>query len=62
MREATVQVTAWNNGGATYGLEVHVSDRDRYFDRGWRNVVLELAGQGNAVGGTCVTLILARLL
>ena len=44
-----MQVTAWNNGGATYWLEVNVSDRDRYFDRGWKNVVLELAGQGNAV-------------
>jgi hypothetical protein len=44
-----VQVTAWNNGGVGYGLEIRASDRDRYFDRDWQNVVLELAGQGNTV-------------
>jgi hypothetical protein len=44
-----MQVTAWNNGGAGYGLEIRASDRDRFFDRHWRAVVLELSGQGQAV-------------
>jgi len=44
-----MQVTAWNNGGAGYGLEIDHSDRDRFFDRSWRNVILDLPGQGQAV-------------
>jgi len=39
--------TAWNNGahnssGSGYGLKVSIQDRDRYFQRDWSNVVLEL--------------------
>jgi hypothetical protein len=44
-----MQVTAWSNGGTGYGLEIRVSDRDRFFDRTWRNVILELPGQGQTV-------------
>jgi hypothetical protein len=43
-----MQVTAWNNGGSGYGLEILASDRDRFFDRNWREVVLDLSGQGQA--------------
>jgi hypothetical protein len=44
-----MQATAWSNGATGYGLEIRASDRDRFFDRNWRNVVLELSGQGPAV-------------
>lgn len=44
-----MQVTAWSNGGTGYGLEIRASDRDRFFDPNWRDVVLELSGQGQAV-------------
>ena len=42
-------VTAWNNGkhhvsGAGYGLKLHAPDRDRYFQRKWETVILELQG------------------
>ncbi len=42
-----MQVTAWRGG--TYGLKVQTSDRDRLFDRGWQDVILELQGQGQSV-------------
>ena len=40
-------VTAWNNGshhesGAGYGLKILVSDRDEFFDRNWKFILLEL--------------------
>lgn len=40
-------VTAWNNGqhhtgGTGYGLKLSVTDRDRYFKREWRTVLVEL--------------------
>lgn len=39
--------TAWNNGkhfesGAGYGLKVPVADRNRYFQREWQSITLEL--------------------
>jgi hypothetical protein len=39
--------TAWNNGshnssGSGYGFKVDVADRDRHFNRKWREVVVEL--------------------
>ncbi len=42
-------VTAWKSGkhcesGAGYGLKVAVEDRDEYFKREWKCVVLELEG------------------
>jgi hypothetical protein len=42
-------VKAWSNGGSGYGLEIEASDRDRFFDRNWRDVVLDLSGQGQAI-------------
>ena len=44
-----MQVTAWKNGvhsktGTSYGLTVHKSDRDDYFNRSWSVVYLELPG------------------
>ena len=46
--------TAWNNGehhrtGAGYGFEIDAADRDRYFDRRWTTVVIELPTDGGFV-------------
>lgn len=43
-------VTAWNNGsfhtsGAGYGLKIDITDRDRFFNREWESVMLELEGE-----------------
>lgn len=35
-------MTAWNNGGAGYGIKVNVNDRDRFFKKAWQSVTLEL--------------------
>ena len=40
-------VIAWNNGssapsGAGYGLKISLTDRDRYFRREWKTVILVL--------------------
>ena len=37
----------WNNGtynpsGAGYGIKIKQTDRDKYFNRDWMNVILEL--------------------
>lgn len=44
-----MQVTAWNNGGTGWGLEIQPCDRDRLFDRTWPNVVLDLWDYGQAI-------------
>ena len=47
-------VTAWKSGkhcesGAGYGLKVAVEDRDEYFKREWKYIVLELEGSSTLV-------------
>jgi len=47
-------VTAYNNGqhhtsGAGYGLRVDAKDRDKYFIRGWKQILLKLEGEGGEV-------------
>lgn len=47
-------VTGWNNGkrrpnGSGYGIKINAKDRDEYFKRDWGNVILELAGEANAI-------------
>jgi hypothetical protein len=42
-------VTAWHNGspattGAGYGVKVRREDRDRYFERSWKQVTLLRSG------------------
>ena len=42
-----MKVTAWNNGshhasGAGYGLKVAHTDRDRFFQKSWKSVVIVL--------------------
>jgi hypothetical protein len=34
-------VTAWNNGGASYGIKVKANDRNMFFKREWKTVTLE---------------------
>ena len=39
--------TAWNNGEhkksvAGYGLKIAASDRDKYFDKSWKTVIIHL--------------------
>jgi len=40
-------VTAWNNGkkyatGAGYGVKIKAEERDRFFKKSWKNVLLDL--------------------
>ena len=47
-------VTAWNNGsysksGAGYGVKLAADDRDRYFQRNWKTIELELEGYANVI-------------
>ena len=42
-----LKLTAWNNGkfhssGAGYGFKVSIQDRDRYFNRAWKEATLVL--------------------
>ena len=45
---------AWNNGshsksGVGYGLKIDVKDRDKYFQRDWKEIVLKLQGHPSPV-------------
>jgi len=45
-----MQVKGWNNGsfstsGVGYGIRISRQDRDKFFDRGWRKVVIGLEGE-----------------
>jgi hypothetical protein len=47
-------VTAWKNGtptpsGAGYGVKLAADDRDRYFQRDWDTIELELEGYAHVV-------------
>ena len=42
-------VTAWSNGnpshtGSGYGLKISEADRERFFDRSWHSVEIDLDG------------------
>ena len=37
---STFVATAWKGG--SYGLKVSIADRDRYFEKSWKSVFLEL--------------------
>ncbi len=46
--------TAWVNGtpsasGSGYGLKVPITDRDRYFDRSWDKVTIELPTESGSI-------------
>jgi hypothetical protein len=47
-----MRATAWSNGspsssGAGYGLKISREDRDRFFDRSWKEIFLQLPGQSS---------------
>ena len=47
-------VTAWNNSkhhanGAGYGLKLDSGDRDRFIQKAWNSLVLELDGHSTPV-------------
>jgi hypothetical protein len=46
-----MRVTGWSNGtpsttGSGYGLRTTPRDRDRWFDRAWTHITIELDGDG----------------
>ena len=46
-----MRARAWSNGGTTqsgagYGVRITPKDRDRFFERGWNTVNVELPGDG----------------
>ena len=61
MKQEDLIATAWNNGqpsatGTGYGLKISPSDRDRFFDRSWKTVRLNLMTAQNgrtAEGNVC---------
>jgi hypothetical protein len=40
-----MQATAWSNGGGTYGIRVGFSNRQKFFDRGWTGIEIEIDGE-----------------
>lgn len=47
-------VNAWSNGqhsqsGGGYGVKIKAADRDRYFEKEWKLVILELQGRHEPV-------------
>jgi hypothetical protein len=40
-----MDATAWNNGGGTYGIRVGFPNRERFFDRSWTAVEIEIDGE-----------------
>ena len=44
----------WNNGhhhasGASYGIKITLQDREKFFDRSWRTVILHLDGYSRPI-------------
>lgn len=42
--------TVWNNGnhnssGSGYGIKIQQIDRDQYFNKNWKNIILELGNE-----------------
>lgn len=71
-KDQSMIVTAWSNGspsktGAGYGIKLKAADRDRFFDKTWKFVVLEMSGSSTSIqvnvakpsfwGNTCRELI-----
>ena len=51
MKRKSFVVTAWNDGrwsptGGGYGLKVPIEDRNRFFKKTWRTVILRLESGG----------------
>ncbi|SHI04617.1 hypothetical protein [Desulfofustis glycolicus] len=39
-----MKVTAWNDGKKTYGIRVGIRNRDRFFNKSWRNIEVDIEG------------------
>ena len=37
--------TAWNNGGAQYGIRVGKTNRSKYFNNSWKVIEVEIEGR-----------------
>jgi hypothetical protein len=37
-------VTVWNNGSTGYGVKIAMRDREQFFRKEWKSVILELEG------------------
>lgn len=47
-------VKAWNNGahhpdGNGYGIKISIQDRDKFFQRNWKTILVDLEGEKNPV-------------
>jgi len=47
-------VTGWNNGdhlksGAGYGVKLKTGDRDRFFERNWETIIIEMEGSSDFI-------------
>lgn len=42
-----MRTSAWHNGSGTYGISVGKANRDRYFDRGWETIEVEIEGEAH---------------
>lgn len=40
-----MRVSAWNDGGNGYGINIDRLNRDRYFSRSWTGIKVEIDGQ-----------------
>ena len=40
-----MEVSAWTNGGGTYGIRVGFPNRDEFFDKGWAEIEVEIDGR-----------------
>jgi hypothetical protein len=40
-----MQASAWHNGSGTYGISIGKPNRDRYFDRSWKAIQVEIDGE-----------------
>lgn len=40
-----MEAKAWSSGSGTYGIRVGIPNRDRYFDRAWKQIDVEINGR-----------------
>jgi len=40
-----MEASAWCNGNGTYGIRVGTRNRDRHFERTWKEIEVEMDGQ-----------------
>jgi hypothetical protein len=46
-KEGAMRVSVWNNGGNVYGIDIGDPNRDRYFDRSWVEIEVEMDDEVN---------------